>query len=99
VATSAENPEKISANEGSMEALIKRRRQLLEELAALGRSPFCVLISASSRRRSRLRYYLARKRLKRKAGGSSGDNTSAMRNVNLLQEVKHSKSQEYKNDS
>jgi hypothetical protein len=44
VATSAENPEKISANEGSMEALIKRRRQLLEELAALGRSPFCVLI-------------------------------------------------------
>jgi len=36
VATSAGNPEKISANEGSMEALIKRRRQLLEELAAWG---------------------------------------------------------------
>jgi hypothetical protein len=44
VATSAGNPEKISANEVSMEALIKRLRQLLEELAALGRSPFCVLI-------------------------------------------------------
>jgi quinol monooxygenase YgiN len=57
VATSAENPEKISANEGSMEALIKRRRQLLEELAAL---------------RSCLRYHLGRKRPKRKAGGNSG---------------------------
>ena len=36
MATSAENPEKISANEGGMEALIKRPRRLLEELAALG---------------------------------------------------------------
>jgi len=35
VATSAENPEKISANDGSMEALIKRRLQLPEELAFL----------------------------------------------------------------
>ena len=35
MATSAENPEKISANDGSMEALIKRRLQLPEELAFL----------------------------------------------------------------
>ena len=77
MATSAENTEKISANEGGMEALIKRRRRLLEELAALGGRLFACSSKPVLGGRSRLRYHLARKRLKRKAGGSSGNDSDS----------------------
>ena len=74
MATSAENPEKISANEGGMEALIKRRRRLLEELAALGGSLFAC---SSKPVLGEDNACATTWRPKRKAGGSSGNDSDS----------------------
>jgi len=56
-----------------MEALIKRRRQLLEELAALGSRLFACSSKPALGEDHACATTLARKRPKRKVGGNSGN--------------------------